>query len=500
MSEVVKIHNGERTTAKDWAYVPDPEKPSTWSLLIKDAAHVRDALARFGQTEIAESARRAVARKLVARAKALNIDASGFEKEYLSAVVMFAAPGLEIAPQQGTLQTRADGLIHVPVMKLGDWVQGSRKVPITPEILAEVRHNFSDQGVDVPLSYDHTIEHPAIAQGNPIRAAGWLKELEATNDPDGVMWGWAAPTELATQLLQNKEYRYTSPAYSVHYPNHLTGKDQGATLLSLALTNRPFLPMPPITMSVVLPAGDETDQTTLNPAAAGKENTMRKVKVSAITDGDNKGHLLIEHADFPPKTESGGGYYANADETKSALKDTREQSSDSISKIVLLSGIAGASELTPQVIEALAQRVAAGSARNQVVELSAVPVKDGKRDYLGITIPTGADVSGELFRALQADVELDAAVQSGKILPAQRAEFSRIAAKDLDMFRAMVAVMRPQVNLSATGVGGNYVAPGAGNGDTITLSAEEIAVAEQMGLKQEDVLKEKKRLAGVKAA
>ena len=217
---------------------------------------------------------------------------------------------------------------------------------------------------------------------------------------------------------------------------------------------------------------------------------MKKVKVSAITDGDNKGHLQIEHADFPAKKDSGGGYFADAGETKAALADTREHGGEQVAKVVLLSGVAGATDLTPAVVEALAARVATGSVRPTLIELSAVPLKENKRDYLAVAVPAGAAVSGELFRAWQADVEMDAAIASGKILPAQREELSRVAAKDIDLFRTMVSFMRPQVQMSTAGTGGV-----GGVADLIELSAEEIAVAKQMGNDPAKVLEEKKRRA-----
>jgi len=79
---VTKTDGGKNLAAKDYAYVGDPEKPTTWKLRIDDEAHVRDALARFDQAELPEADKKKVARKLVRKAKAMGIDASGFAKEY----------------------------------------------------------------------------------------------------------------------------------------------------------------------------------------------------------------------------------------------------------------------------------------------------------------------------------------------------------------------------------------------------------------------------------
>ncbi len=483
--KVSKTDGGKTLYADDYAYVPDPADPSSWKLRIDDEGHVQDALSRFNQTELPSTAKAAVAGRIVKAAHKYGIDTTNFEREHvakLSGVVT-----LDHGPAQVIqFAAREDGLVRVPVIRTGKFVQGARRLDLSPDLLKQMVHNFSDRAVEVPLSYEHTIEKPDVAQGQPIPAAGWIKELEAQPDSDGVLWGWAQLTDEARNLVKTDQYKYVSPAFAFHYPNHKTGRDQGGTLLSVALTNRPFLDMPAVTLSVVLPAGDETNQTT--PASAGKGThmaKMAKVKVSPIKDGEQKGHLQIDHPDFP-KTEDGEQktYFADAGDVKTALDDadgdsggenkTEAMSAADAQKLVLLSGIAGATRVTPEVVTAIATKISGSAKTGQVIGLSAVPVKDGKRDYFALNVSDGASVSGEVFRAMQADAELSAAIASGKVLPAQREYFERIAQRDLQLFRDMVGVMGPQVQLGVAG-------SGAGDGSTTTLSAEEIAVAKQLG-------------------
>ena len=488
----IKIHHGDRTTAKDWAYVPDPDKPSTWALRFDDAVHVRDAMARFNQTELPEEAKHKVAARIVARAKALGVDPSGFELRYLSAVVMFSASASAIPrTNEGQLTIRGDGLVRVPVFQLGEFVKGSQDVGMTPQLLAQVRANMPAHGV--PVSYEHTIEHPERALGGPIPSAGKLRELEGSADKDGNVYGWMQPTRRALDMMREGEYEHTSPAYAIHLPNIKTGKDQGATLLSLALTNRPFLPTPPITrslitMGLVLPAADETQHNT--PAAAGKEKRMKKVKVSAITDGDKKGNLEVKHDDLTGDS----GYYADAGEVADALgKASKTEHSAQVAQVITLSGVA-ATELTPEVVTALAGKIGRGVSAPQVIEMSAVPQKDGRPDFAALEVPAGGAVSGDVVRAWQSKIELDAAVAGGKVLPAQRVEFERIAAKDIGLFRSMLNLIPAQVQLGSAGTGLS------GAGQKIELSAEETAIARQMGLDPAKVQDEKKRLAQAGAA
>jgi hypothetical protein len=51
-------------------------------LLVEDAGHVRDAMARFDQTQLPSSAKAGVAKKLLSLAKKFGIDASGFAAEH----------------------------------------------------------------------------------------------------------------------------------------------------------------------------------------------------------------------------------------------------------------------------------------------------------------------------------------------------------------------------------------------------------------------------------
>jgi len=66
--------DGHEHPASDFAYVPDPSKPSTWKLPIFDANHVRNALARFDQTELPEGERVHVRARIEEAARKFGID------------------------------------------------------------------------------------------------------------------------------------------------------------------------------------------------------------------------------------------------------------------------------------------------------------------------------------------------------------------------------------------------------------------------------------------
>lgn len=72
-----KTVGGKSLTADKFAFVGDPDRTETWKLPIHDAAHVRNALARFNQTEgIPASKKDAVYAKIVAAATKFDIEVS----------------------------------------------------------------------------------------------------------------------------------------------------------------------------------------------------------------------------------------------------------------------------------------------------------------------------------------------------------------------------------------------------------------------------------------
>lgn len=71
---------GKNLTKDKFAFVGDPERTETWKLPIHDAVHVRNALARFNQTQDIPAAKKAgVYRKIVAAAKKFGITVSDEE-------------------------------------------------------------------------------------------------------------------------------------------------------------------------------------------------------------------------------------------------------------------------------------------------------------------------------------------------------------------------------------------------------------------------------------
>lgn len=122
---------------------------------------------------------------------------------------------------------------------------------ITPETLRLMQDNFRrvrpKSPTEMPVDYEHMSMSSQVAP-----AAGWVKGV--STDGHGLFADieW---TEAAAAKIAAKEYRFISPEFLLHYTDKETGRDVGAVLLCVALTNRPFIEgMRPVMLSRELEA------------------------------------------------------------------------------------------------------------------------------------------------------------------------------------------------------------------------------------------------------
>jgi uncharacterized protein YoaH (UPF0181 family) len=162
-----------------------------------------------------------------------------------------------------------DGIKRIPIAILGKFQKGSQKFAITRQTLADIVANFRKRKADTVIDCEHASEFPELAQGQAIPAAGWITALDDQPDANGVLWGTAKFTPGAARMIAREEYRYISPAIEYNARDKHTGANQGATLLSAALTNRPFLDqMPAIALSEWAGTSQGTHQSKVSALAA----------------------------------------------------------------------------------------------------------------------------------------------------------------------------------------------------------------------------------------
>jgi Mu-like prophage I protein len=339
----------------------------------------------------------------------------------------------------------AAGKVRIPLAVTGTWVRGTNKFSITPGDLESIVHNFRErQNGEINVDYDHASEMPEVAAGGPIPSAGRIigidppeklqanSELRIANREDAsplasrhsrsILWGWFEPTERARSLVKNGEYRYISPAIDWGAKNKRTGKPQGATLTSVALTNRPFLEeMPQIRLSdpgyrLVETTAGTTDAaspralTGQGGGAASTGGSMKKVQLS-VADGKIK----VQHPDLADE------YYADPEDAANALQ--------------ALGSPQGGTHAEPD----------AGDAEVPMAQAASVLSEAEAR---GKSIP-----AVEVFRA-RVEQALDDAVRSGKVLPRRRDDWRRIALADFSTFTRLMSEQQARIPLQPVGFSG----------------------------------------------
>lgn len=123
----------------------------------------------------------------------------------------------------------------VQIAKQGQWKgHHSGEFELTADTFEEMITNFEAQTNPVPVTY----EHPSHSgDGNPIKAAGWILELESRGKD---LWACVQWTEPAAKMVRSGEYLYCSMVFGSS-KHRETGDDVGTELFELGLTNSPFV-------------------------------------------------------------------------------------------------------------------------------------------------------------------------------------------------------------------------------------------------------------------
>ena len=363
-------------------------------------------------------------------------------------------------------------LVRIPLAITGKWARGANELAITRGDLEAIRRNFQERlNGEINVDYDHASEMPEVAAGGPIPSAGRIVKLDPPEPMNGsresgignrkkpdsllptpysrfILYGWYEPTDRARQLIQDREYRFISPAIDWAARSKRTGKAQGATLTSVALTNRPFLEeLPPIQLSDPAyqlvgehlygapeetggPQGPSPTKIKLGTEPTG--GPMKQVTLSVVD-----GKIKIAHADLNDE------FFANPEDLKKCLEEMGLLSDATLaSTLQTLAGRPGA---------ALSECVA--DIGQRLLSQQQIPLAQATT-LLSEAAAQGKSVSAlEFFRA-EVERELDGAVKAGKLLPRQRDDWRKIALSDLPTFRRIVATQKPLVPLRPVGLTG----------------------------------------------
>ena len=249
--------------------------------------------------------------------------------------------------------------------------------------------DFEAHKNDMVIDYEHqTLADPPVE----APAAGWIKQL--INKGDNGIWAAIEWTDKARQYIANREYRYVSPVFFKRKTDNKVMQ-----LINVALTNQPNIDgMVPLINKILF---DQTDLTNRTDQAyqrqKNKEGNMEKELLEALG--------LVESA--------------TVDEAVAAINKLKTPAQIVANKGVLdalgLNQSATESEVTGTI---MAMKQGSGATAELAVQLNKLTAKLADRD--------AAD-------------EVEAAVNSGKITPAQKNWATEYAKRDLAGFEVFVS-------------------------------------------------------------
>ena len=151
---LTKSVGGKELGPEQFAYVGDPQDPSTWHLPMEDQGHVQAAMGRFDQADMPDAAKKKAAfHKLMAAAKKMSMDTAGFEKAH-SAMMAGALDGQ-----------------WMEIFRAGDY---GDKGAYTPADLDRMVANYDPARHEAPVVLGHPeLDSPAY---------GWVESVKRSGD------------------------------------------------------------------------------------------------------------------------------------------------------------------------------------------------------------------------------------------------------------------------------------------------------------------------------
>lgn len=436
--------DGKQVQRSDFGYVPD-DMPSHWKFPLDTEGRVRDAMSRFNQEKgIPHDAMRALYHKILSRAHKYGMDTSNFEKEHGGAFraseEAMSERGQSILLDELPRPIEEGGrrIYRLPVLMAGEWHMGTRKVRVTDAHLRQMSDNFRKRrNGELNVDYEHASEMPEVAAGGPVPSAGSIVQTEA----GAALMADFDFTSRAEQMIRDREYRYLSPAFVFHARSKATGEDQGATLTSVALTNKPFLEeLPAIRLSEIdLKAEPEAGGKNQNGSEEPEGGAMEKLTAKASENGK----LIV----FRGSEELGSVELDQAQDRKKLFAE--------------LAGEIGAEGKTAAEVKKLTEAGAKHLAREQgqaacsllMTECAA----DGKLDRAKMrALFSEKKITGEVFLLFDdAWQQVDGAIKAGKFLPASREQLVRIAFNEAEAFAKLAEAQPKVIATEATGFEGS---------------------------------------------
>ncbi len=422
--------------------------------------------------------------------------------DVLSYMSALKAEGVEEGTDESTVQVFRTGKFKHPLY--GTFT-------ITDEDLDRMQANFDEHRPKPPTELVVDYEHMS-ADGRQIApAAGWVKSLVRKA---GELFAKVHWTPKAAGMIRAGEYRYISPEWHMHYKDKESGKDIGPTLLSMALTNRPFIEgmqsvalsetmimaewdvnyinnLPDSSFAYVEGGGEKDEQGKTVP------RTLRHLPYRNADGSINLAHLrnALARLDQTSLSPEAKAQARSKLETAAKQADVGEANQDSnkaqevvalekqIRELLGLDDKADVLAVLKDMKSKMDTMTQAQTASETNAQQLTQRAEKAEKDL--------AEANGKLL-AHDVQVDVDQALKDGHILPKQVEWAKSFRAKDPAGFKTFLA--------SAPKIGPDGTIKGAevNDGDAIKLTEAEEKTGKLLGVSPEETLAQKKRDAAAR--
>lgn len=405
------------------------------------------------------------------------------------------------------------------------------KFTITTKDLEIMKANF-DKGIPkAPTEMVVDYEHMSALTTQVSPAAGWVKSLEVR---DGKLYATVEWTEEAAGFIGRKEYRFISPEWVMDYTDKESNKNLGPALLSIGLTNRPFIDgMAPVMLSEALEESNAKvlvlSDKTINGLEAFVAAEWDAEYINDLPDDcfayiepggekDEDGKTVPRSLrKLPYKTPQGNVSLPHLRNALARLDQTdlsSEAKAEARRKLESAAEEAGVGEegtksdriakeepiLNEEQVKEIRDMLGISEEDDIVAAVKVLVDKvkeaEGKVDEAETKVEeavTAKDAAEARLLAIEVDADITKAIQAKLILPKQEGWAKELRAKDPEAFKAYLATLEPQG--PDTKVKGSEE-----NTEDITLTASEIEAGSKLGVSKEELLEQKKRDKAVASA
>ncbi|EEZ5537904.1 hypothetical protein EY403_08355 [Shigella sonnei] len=333
---------------------------------------------------------------------------------------------------------------------------------MTATAAARIIETVNSRVTELCFDYEHQTLR-AVENGKPAPAAGWFSQLEWI-EGEGLYATDIRWTEIATDMIRKKEYRYISPVF---FYDQVTG--EVTALVNVALTNTPAL--------------DDLDEVAVA--------ALSRLAALSTTSSQSEGNTMDEEqianllADLRwilnlPKTATAEDIKVELDKVIAAMSDNQ--------------GVAAASQgLMPWIAQQLSVKdQVIATCNTQIASLSAAAYDPTK--FVPIEAVTQLRAQLSQIQTQAATQELDGLVQAalsdGRLVPAMADWAKELGRKDMAALKTYLDGAPRLAALSAMQSNKTELNAPQHRQDDSALDAAQLAICSSLGIEASDIAKE----------